>query len=73
MEKIKSGTAFHYACGFDHTEIVHMLIDNSKFCKLNLSAKEYEPGRTGIQLAEFLKKADLVNLIRRKLPSLTLL
>ena len=65
-----SWTAFHFACNYGKANIVEMMVENAKFCKLDLTARE-NTGRTGYQLAKENGKTDVVNLIEEKLLSIT--
>ena len=61
-------TGFHKACLYQSTEMVEMMIENAESSKLDLKIKAND-GRTAFQLAEFAERTDIVNLIKRKLPT----
>ena len=61
-------TALHHACSNGTTECVKMMIENAESSKLDLKIKAND-GRTAFQLAEFAERTDIVNLIKRKLPT----
>ena len=62
-------TAFHYACMRGNTRIVDIIIDNAELYHIDLEAKD-KFGRNGAKIAEYYKKASVVNLIREKMPAL---
>ena len=62
-------TAFHLACMFGKTSIVEMMIDNATSYTLDLTAKE-ATGKTGFQFAKDFRETNVVNLIKRKCPSI---
>ena len=64
-------TGFHSACSAGQTNTVEMLIDKSEYLKLDLTATD-NSGSTGYQLAFTWKKWDVIDMIKRKMPSLIL-
>ena len=62
-------TAFHLACMEGRTSTVEIMMNNAKSFKLDLTAID-KGNRTGFQLAEHFRKKDVVNLIKRKMPSI---
>ena len=60
--------AFHLACVAGRGNIVELLIHHSKSFKFDFSNEDYN-GKTGLQLAELFDKTEVVNLIKKKLPS----
>ena len=46
------------------------MITNSELLGLDLTLKDME-GRTGFQLAQLCHQADTINMIKRKMPSIT--
>ena len=62
-------TAFHFACFYGRAQIVDNIIKIKDRFKIDVKAKT-NIGRTGFQLAEIEKNHDVINLIKRKMPSL---
>ena len=58
-------TAFHWACYYNRNGIVEMMIDNAKFYKLDLTAKDNK-GRNGFQIAKHMEARKVVKLILKK-------
>ena len=62
-------TAFHFACFYGRAQIVDNIIKIKDRFKIDVKAKT-NIGRTGFQLAKIEKNHDVINLIKRKMPSL---
>ena len=62
-------TGFHQACYNGMTTTVERMMDNAESFKLELTAKT-RYGETGFQLAKQTKEYDVINLIKRKMPSI---
>ena len=65
-------TAFHLVCQFGKTTTVKKMLDNAEFFGLDLTAKD-NFGRTGFQIAKQYMHTDVINLIKRKMPSNTVM
>jgi ankyrin repeat protein len=70
-ENLEYWTAFHLACIYGKANIVEMMIDNAESFNFDLMAKDKE-GRTGFMLVKHYGRPDVMNLIKRKLPSIAL-
>ena len=65
-------TAFHLVCDDKYRwnpAIVNVFLDNSELFGLDLTVKD-KNGETGFQIAERHKLTAIVNLIKRKMPSI---
>ena len=61
-------TAFHWACIFNRTSIVELMISDNSL-NLDLTARNNE-GKTGYQLAQEWNRTDVVNLIQSQMPNI---
>ena len=53
------------ACFWGNTSCIEVMMDNAKFCRLNLNART-KSLKTGLQVAKAIGKMDVVNLILKK-------
>ena len=62
-------TAFHWVSLDGKAKEVEIMIDNSKTFGLDLTLKNND-GKTAFQLAQQYQQTDIINLIKRKMPSI---
>ena len=60
-------SAFHFACEKGNTNIIEMMIENSRLFDFGLFDQDFN-GKLGLQIAREHGRIDVINLIKKKLP-----